>query len=871
MKNALLILLGSALILTVVMEKEPCTPLPTVSTAHADVSPQNIVFKLLAVENRLGNMTTHFAQDFIKSLTSFANWRNGSTSNGFQYTSYVHLLSEADLNEIDKECQTFYKGKTTKANLLNETTSFLCGALPENTLSVRILYYSGNAEKTITGNNTQFCLALDEMVYDWELNQTLSNNEPDDTSTTLLAFDSRYSGGFITRLAQPGRVILTACTPLQNAEASSAGPTMLSWFTGAESAAYPNGTNFGPLGLIGGITAGEDLNHDGWRSADEIFRFASSTATWYAANQTDLEHETGYTQNPWAYFGNAGGEIPVVQTDTNAEFPIWGKNLSTLQSSPDPYHSDKENLQHRMFRYSPSHLGISQANGPTSPSLLWKSYLSDSISSSVAVADGMVLVGTVGGRFYALEMATGQVIWSFFVGSPIYSSPAVQNGIVVFGSAEPGRIYALDQYSGTVRWMYEIPSGQAVLSSPTIENNKVFITSSDAYLRAFDLFGGSLIKELHVGGDVQSSPAIAEGKIFALGNSVNAFDEQNGTVLWTFHTDWPIFFSSAAVYDGVVYVGAGNDDSVYALNATTGIQIWRFKTGGWFSSPAVDADANIVVAGCRDARIYCLDKKYGLLKWEYLTENSNHMSSPTISANGLVYVGSLDSRLYCLNKSTGAQVWNYLTGNAITSAPVVISEHVLVGSNDGYLYCLGPPFPEHDVAVTNGTISKETAKQGDLVEVSCTLKNLGNVRETVAVEWTHNTTEVWLTPDFSEPKTIHYETINMQPEATITLTWTWNTSETQNGEHSIILRADLVTDETKATNNAFFAGSLLLWPQTDLDSNGAVDIVDMAIVARSYRTRPGDPRWNPTVDFDANSLIDIIDIATVARDFGKTF
>jgi outer membrane protein assembly factor BamB len=69
--------------------------------------------------------------------------------------------------------------------------------------------------------------------------------------------------------------------------------------------------------------------------------------------------------------------------------------------------------------------------------------------------------------------------------------------------------------------------------------------------------------------------------------------------------------SSAAVANGVVYVGSGNDN-VYALNATTGAELWSFATGGevFSSSPAV---ANgMVYVGSDGGRVYAFSEKGGL-------------------------------------------------------------------------------------------------------------------------------------------------------------------------------------------------------------------------------------------------------------------
>lgn len=56
---------------------------------------------------------------------------------------------------------------------------------------------------------------------------------------------------------------------------------------------------------------------------------------------------------------------------------------------------------------------------------------------------------------------------------------------------------------------------------------------------------------------------------------------------------------------------------------------------------------------------------------------------------------------------------------------------------------------------------------------------------------------------------------------------------------------------------------------TDLNNDGIVDIIDVAMVAKAFGSKLGDSNWNPIADLDKNGWINIIDIATVAREFGK--
>jgi len=56
---------------------------------------------------------------------------------------------------------------------------------------------------------------------------------------------------------------------------------------------------------------------------------------------------------------------------------------------------------------------------------------------------------------------------------------------------------------------------------------------------------------------------------------------------------------------------------------------------------------------------------------------------------------------------------------------------------------------------------------------------------------------------------------------------------------------------------------------TDVNYDGKVDILDIAIVAKAYGSYPGHPRWNPKADLDGNGTVNIIDVAKVAKDYGK--
>ena len=62
-----------------------------------------------------------------------------------------------------------------------------------------------------------------------------------------------------------------------------------------------------------------------------------------------------------------------------------------------------------------------------------------------------------------------------------------------------------------------------------------------------------------------------------------------------------------------------------------------------------------------------------------------------------------------------------------------------------------------------------------------------------------------------------------------------------------------------------------MWPlfMGDLDANGVVNIVDVAIVAIAFGAFAGQPKWNALADMNFDLSVDILDVTTVAKDFGK--
>lgn len=56
----------------------------------------------------------------------------------------------------------------------------------------------------------------------------------------------------------------------------------------------------------------------------------------------------------------------------------------------------------------------------------------------------------------------------------------------------------------------------------------------------------------------------------------------------------------------------------------------------------------------------------------------------------------------------------------------------------------------------------------------------------------------------------------------------------------------------------------------DLNNDGVVNILDVAIIAAAFRSKPGDLNWNAIADLNDDEEVDILDVGIIAGEWGKT-
>ena len=185
-------------------------------------------------------------------------------------------------------------------------------------------------------------------------------------------------------------------------------------------------------------------------------------------------------------------------------------------------------------------------------------------------------------------------------------------------------------------------------------------------------------------------------------------------------------------------------------------------------------------------------------------------------------------------------------------------------NNDSYWdlhYANSNALSSHDVAVTAVNASPLKLRAGGPVTVTVTVQNKGTFSETfqVTVQAVNLTTI-----------TLPAQTVTLAPDASQTLTFTWNTANVQQGKYRITANAATVPGEPPSNlgDNSLSDGTVWLVPPGDVEMNGVVDILDASKVALAYGTVPGDQLWNANADLNGDGRVDILDAATVALWYG---
>jgi len=159
---------------------------------------------------------------------------------------------------------------------------------------------------------------------------------------------------------------------------------------------------------------------------------------------------------------------------------------------------------------------------------------------------------------------------------------------------------------------------------------------------------------------------VSQDMVYTSSSSVNAINRATGKRAWYFTPPGEFIYEdifnangvSALKLDGNVLYFGGYQKTLFALDATTGKELWNYPLGRHMLE-SIENDTQRVYVGTSRV-VYAINKKDGTLAWQMdiPSREKEGQFNPLKLANGTVYVVS-GKAVYALDARTGKEVWTY--------------------------------------------------------------------------------------------------------------------------------------------------------------------------------------------------------------------
>lgn len=320
--------------------------------------------------------------------------------------------------------------------------------------------------------------------------------------------------------------------------------------------------------------------------------------------------------------------------------------------------------------------------------LAWTFRAEAPLTSSVAVAGGLVLAGDSVGNLYAVHSASGQAAWIYNGTNSIVGRPTVAGNKVIFAQAD-GTITCLSLKNGDVAWQYVPPeesyAAETVVDGAAVGDGKVFFVKGDGKLYAISAVNGRALWTYNSELELRSAPAFASGLVL-LGEQrgvFSAISPANGKRLWGGGAGGAI---NTPATDGANVYFSSWDGSVQSVRIKGVVPQWKSDVGDPITTAPFIGGGKVFV-GTANGKVAALDSRSGSVLWTFDTQGGNMAAQP-VFAEGLVFAGGGQGTLFVLDAASGTERFTFSAGAGINSSPAFSGGVLYLASADGNLYAI---------------------------------------------------------------------------------------------------------------------------------------------------------------------------------------
>ena len=331
----------------------------------------------------------------------------------------------------------------------------------------------------------------------------------------------------------------------------------------------------------------------------------------------------------------------------------------------------------------------------------WKADVGKSgpYSMQPAVAGNTVYAAAKNGNIVALDGSNGHVVWQAKANVDLTSGPG-SDGSVTAVAGEKGVVFAFDN-SGKQIWKKEV-NGE-VLSPPLVGNGLVVVRTTDTRVLGLDAQTGDrrwIYQRSQTPLNLRSSMGMlfaGDGIVMGFpGGKLGVLAPSNGVLRWESTVSYPKGVSEIERLNDVtgVPVVAGRQvcattfqGRIACLEVANGQPQW----GKDFSAPnGLTQDDNSLYASDETSTVYAFDRQNGNERWKNDQLKYRPLGAP-LAVGRSVVVGDFEGYVHFLSREDGQVIARMKTdGSAITAAPVVAGQTLVVQTRDGDIYGFVP-------------------------------------------------------------------------------------------------------------------------------------------------------------------------------------
>ncbi|MEM5439240.1 outer membrane protein assembly factor BamB [Paraburkholderia diazotrophica] len=319
--------------------------------------------------------------------------------------------------------------------------------------------------------------------------------------------------------------------------------------------------------------------------------------------------------------------------------------------------------------------------------------------SPVAVGDAVYAAGA-NGSVAKIDAKTGKDVWRTKLDGDLSAGVGTDGTLTAVGGLK-GEVFVLDQ-NGKLSWKGTAPG--EILSPPLVGNGLVVVRTVDGQITAFNAQTGEQ-KWTYRNRAVPLNLRVSSGMTFAgdaavlagfPGGQFAAINLQTGDAYWTTPVSYPKGVTEVERINDVTgpptLVGAETcavtfQGQLGCFDANSGRALWE---KAFSSTSGLAQDDRVVVAGDDWAIVSAFDATTGQQLWRNDQLKSRDVSVPLLLGHAAV-VGDYKGFVHFLSRDDGTFVARAKTdGSAITAAPVLAGDTLVVQTHDGDLYGFRP-------------------------------------------------------------------------------------------------------------------------------------------------------------------------------------